>query len=203
MIRKHIMAIVLISSLALCGLWEWSPLKDASDRIAAIPEHGATFSSRSIPLTELEVESLQGATAIKRLYAQQKQLVWFLCVDGSKNRNAVHDPSYCLLAGGWSIETKDEIAIPGGVAQRISFRRADETTQMLYWFYDGESCYHSLPHYWFDTTLRRITLGQSGDEPVLFILRPHQSAGARPPDWNLFVQTLFPEWDVCVENRKH
>jgi hypothetical protein len=200
-IRKHIMAIVLILSLALCGLWEWAPLADASGRFAAIPEHGATFSSRSISLTDTEVESLQGAAAIKRLYADQKQLVWFMCVDGSKNRNAVHDPSYCLLAGGCSIETKEEVAIPGGVAQRITFRRAAETTQMLYWFYDGESCYHSLPRYWFATTLRRISLGQSGDEPVLFILRPHQSAGDRPPDWNHFIQTLFPEWDLSVENR--
>ena len=192
MIRKPLPLIALVSSITLCALWESTSIQDASPVVAAIPEQGATFSSRPVPLTKADVGNLRGATAVKRLYAQHDQLIWFSCINGSRNRNAVHDPAYCLLAGGWSIEAREEIAIPAGVARLLTFRRADESTQLLYWFSDGRSCYHSMTRYWAHTTLRRITLGHSGPEPVLILLRPHDSMDNRTVNWNRLVTSLCP-----------
>lgn len=44
--------------------------------------------------------------------------------------------------------------------------------ELLYWFSTDKSSDHSLPRYWFETTLRRITLGQCGCEPILVLFHP-------------------------------
>jgi len=44
--------------------------------------------------------------------------------------------------------------------------------EVMFWITDGRSRHGSAMWAWWQSTLRRMTFGTSGDEPVLFILQP-------------------------------
>ena len=63
-----------------------------------------------------------------------------------------------------------------------------KTAEAMYWMSDGKHRYTSAPTYWWKSTLRRLTLGASGDESVLVILQP---LAGKTVDWN-FLLDQFP-----------
>ena len=66
--------------------------------------------------------------------------------------------------------------------------------ELLYWFSTDKSSCHSLPRYWFETALRRITLGKSGCEPILVLFRPHNQSDQF--DWHRFIEVFLPRLNI-------
>ena len=77
----------------------------------------------------------------------------------------------------------------GGRATRQVFRRGNESRDLVFWFSDGKSRYGSLVRHGWESALRRITFGRSGDAPVSISL---QASGDPSPDWDVVLQALPP-----------
>jgi len=171
----------MIIAVALGLLWQFFPLADASARLAALPERGIMMHSQEIPVTAAEDAIFAGATVLKRLVKVRSQAVVLTVIDGTHNRHAVHDPAFCFRGAGWEVEDELPFAVEWGEARRVALSRRGETAEALYWFSDGERAFGSPLGYWWRTTLRRVSLGASGQEPILIVLTPIDD---RPVDWD-------------------
>jgi hypothetical protein len=179
----------LVVAIVLGSLWQFFPLKDAQERLRAIPLKGAQFSGENVPLSAFEKDFFKKINIMKRVYKVGNQNAFIYGLDGTHNRHLVHDPSYCFRGSGFEIINQESFPVPGGEANLVMLSNGKETKQALYWFSDGASNFMSPMQYWLHTTLRRLTLGGSGDEPVLFMVQP---IGAENLDWKALVQD-FPE----------
>jgi hypothetical protein len=167
-----------------CGaLWAMYPLPDAARRLQSVPRSGAGFSSTDITLTPTELQALGRVNLIHRQYQVENQSFYTTIIDGTKDRHAVHDPRYCFQGAGWNVLAERKLDLPGGEANWVRATQGDREVQALFWFSDGKTRYTSVLRYWWQTTLRRMTLGRSGAEPVLVVL---QSFGREQPDWPAF-----------------
>ncbi|WOO42025.1 exosortase-associated EpsI family protein [Rubellicoccus peritrichatus] len=163
---------LLVFAVLLTIIWEVVPLPDASRRLAAIPEHGPGFASRELPLSDLERDSLGKATALKRLVISDPGVPIILSIiDGTHNRHAVHDPVYCFVGEGWNIVEEKDIEIPSGHARYLLLERNGENCEAVYWFDDNDRRFTDPTDYWMQATLRRLSFGQSGEEPILVLMR--------------------------------
>ena len=54
----------------------------------------------------------------------------------------------------------------------VQLKKNDRTAEAMFWFSDGTERHSSALRYWLQTTLRRLSLGRSGEEPLLVILQP-------------------------------
>lgn len=177
------LGVVVVLSL----LWEFLPLRDASARLDALPKQGSFFISREVPFTEVETGIYEKARAIKRLYQVKGQVVLAVVIDGSRNRHAVHDPTFCFRGAGWTIEGSRNVEIPGGTACLLSLAKGNQKAEAMYWWSDGRTRHATSTRYFWQTTLRRLTFGNSGEEPVLVILQP---GTATPLNWNSVLQQM-------------
>jgi hypothetical protein len=107
-------------------------------------------------------------------------------VDGTRNRRAVHDPGFCFRGAGWKIESEQPFALPHGEGRLVRLSRASETAEAVYWYSDGLSAHADPRRYWLEATLRRLSLGRSGPEPVLVMLVP---AGPSPAGWQEWMRS--------------
>lgn len=148
------------------------PLPDASKRIASIPLDGSTFSGKNIPLTENEERFFGSANAIRRIYKISGDYYYITIVDGTLHRNALHDPYFNFKEHGWTIAGTKEITIPRGVATLVTLERGDTRGEGLFWYSDEEKHEATPLRYWFETVIRRITLGKFGKEPILVVVEP-------------------------------
>ena len=187
-ISKKLTITLLFLSLTLGLIWEFFPLSTAENRLKNIPLDGISFSGMELSLTKNEKLSLSNATATKRLYTFSGQRFTLSLTDGSKNRNAVHDPTYCYIGAGWKVQDDFILKLENGEARKLKFTRDIETTELVYWFSDGEKSYHSLFNYWSYTTLRRLTLGKSGEEPILVLIKPLD----KNLNWDLVIKKFIP-----------
>ena len=162
------------------GLWQMYPLPDAARRLEDLPRRGVLFASEDLPVSETEAKIYAGATVLKRLAQVRGQRVVLTIIDGTGNRHAVHDPLFCFRGAGWDVEGESAMAVEWGEARRVQLARRGERADAVYWFTDGDRAFGSPMEYWGRTTLRRITLGASGDEPVLVVITPATDAGV---DW--------------------
>ncbi|MBX3748947.1 MAG: exosortase-associated EpsI family protein [Opitutaceae bacterium] len=176
-------------ALGLAGLWQFFPLADASARLDRLPEKGLFFDSRPMPLSAAEREIFGAARVEKRLLRVRGRAYALTVVDGTRNRHAIHDPAYCFRGAGWEIRAGADIGLPHGETRAVSLRQGAREAEALYWFSDGRQAFASATRYWLLTTLRRLTLGRSGAEPVLVILIP---VDERAPDWNTVI-AVCPE----------
>jgi hypothetical protein len=181
--------VAICVALALAGLWQFFPLADASERLDRLPEKGLFFDSRPMPLTAAEQDIFGAARVLKRLVRVRGRAFTLTVIDGTRNRHAIHDPAYCFRGAGWKIMSGTDIALPQGETRAVTLRQGAREAEALYWFSDGRQAFASAPRYWFLTTLRRLTLGRSGGEPVLVILIP---VDERAPDWNAII-AVWPE----------
>ena len=182
----------VIAGAVICGtLWAFYPLPSAASRLAAVPSSGATFASRDVALTPSELQVLGRVNLLHRQYQLGPRQFYATVIDGTKDRHAVHDPRYCFQGAGWNVLSERKLMLPGGEANWVRAINGDREVQALFWFSDGSARYTSMLRYWWQTTLRRMTLGRSGAEPVLVVL---QSFGTGQPDWSRFgpevVETL-------------
>jgi hypothetical protein len=183
---------LLLLVLALGAAWDRYPLADAAGRLALLPKSGPGFASVSVSLTPQEIDTFGDTNVEKRLYESTSGRLLITAVDGSRDRHAVHDPMYCFRGSGWEPELQETVAVPGGEARWVRLQKHGQEIQALYWFSDGRRRHGSAPHYWWQTTLRRLTLGASGPEPVLVVV---QSLGRESPGW----RTLFDRFPALQE----
>ncbi len=176
-------AAVLAAVLAL--VWKSAPLDDAQERIKVIGA-GGPQKLTNLELAPWEVEFFGDAKAARWLATGSSAAVIVTVVDGSGNRRAVHDPGYCFRGAGWTVERETPLLLPHGKAVRVDLRRDTETLEAVYWFSDGRQAYTSPTRYWWESTLRRLTLGASGPESVLVLLVP---ARDNHTDWGGWLAT--------------
>ena len=163
---------MIILSAVLVGVWEFVPLKDASDRMNSVPLNGIGFQSIDYDPAPIELSVFSGCNLLKRYISIRGGQFFMTAVDGTGNRNAVHDPTLCFTGDGWTVNTRDPIAIPGGTGEVVRMSKGEEEKEVLVIFSDGTTRFHSLISYWMRTTLRRLTLGYSGEEPIRIIVQP-------------------------------
>ncbi|MES2706235.1 MAG: exosortase-associated EpsI family protein [Verrucomicrobiota bacterium] len=185
-IKPRLVWAALATALVLGALWQFVPLPDASARLQSLPENPPGVQTRPEPLAPGEVEIFSRTNVIKRLALVEGQTVMLTVIDGTRNRHAIHDPRFCFQGAGWKIVAQDPIPLNKGEASRVKLEKDGETTEAVFWFTDGVRQFSSPATYWTKTTLRRLTFGRSGGEPVLVILAA--SAGA-PMDWPKLLQT--------------
>jgi hypothetical protein len=175
------------------GLWQFFPLKDASDRLDSLPLAGIGFNSHEFEVTEVEREVFKDNRLLKRLVSMSGQQFFLSIIDGSKYRNAVHDPTICFLGEGFTVDRRETIRVPGGYGELIHLVKREEKKEVFLCFSDGKNRYANLIRYWAATTLRRLTFGLSGDEPVRIIIQP---VDGRSLKWRRLLLEYSPLWEV-------
>ena len=151
-------------------MWPFLPYK-TQQRLSHLPQKGFGFVSRDIPLSSQEQGSFGKAKVLKRLYRVANQSFVLLAIDGTKDRHAVHDPHYCIVGAGWRIMTTRQMNNDMGTMSWVKLQRGTQVKEVVYWFTAQSSIYTSPMRYWYETTLRRISLGYLYQEPVLVILQ--------------------------------
>lgn len=191
--QKKTASIILWTGLFLAVLlgliWQFFPLPDAQKRLNQLPMAGTNFSAIDVPLTPFEKDFFKNINILKRIYRIDQQVVFIYALDGTHNRHLVHDPSYCFRGSGWEIKTQSPFQIPGGSANLVKLEKDGNFRDTLYWFSDGKHNFKSPLRYWWDTTLRRLTFGKSGEEPLLIVVQPVETETL---DWNKFIKD-FPQ----------
>ena len=171
--QNRILGFALIIAVLASIIWDQVELKDASNRIEkylAIPL-SAGIKVQSMKPTPAEKSILGSALMIKNVYEINQQQFLVMVIDGTKNRQAVHDPSHCFHSGGWTIDVEKEYSLPKGKAAALEIHQRENKTEVMFWYSDGVRHHASPMSYWFQSTFRRLTLGLSGDEQVLVLLQ--------------------------------
>jgi hypothetical protein len=164
-----------------CGLvWGLTSLPDARERLAAVPLNGTGFSGQDVGLTEMEQNALARANVLHRHYTFGGRSFYVTAIDGTRDRHIVHDPRYCFQGAGWRVLAEREVSLPGGSGTWLRAREGENEAQAVFWFFDGRTRYSSPLKYWWQTTLRRLTVGRSGPEPVMVMM---QSVEIAEEDW--------------------
>ncbi|MBT63178.1 exosortase-associated EpsI family protein [Coraliomargarita sp. SDUM461003] len=178
--------IVLLSALLLlilaAGYMRTLELEDASKRIALFPQTGPGFTARSVALTDFESDMLGEASGYKWIYTWKGLRYAITILDGTHNRQAVHDPRYCFRGAGWQIETDEVISLAGGSARKLSLKKPaaknmlqdsrEVRSEALFFYSNGELVFDAPLEYWLRATLRRWLRTYGGDEPVLIMIQP-------------------------------
>jgi len=186
---------LLWSGLALAVImgmvWQFFPLKDAEKRLQSLPRHGPAFAGRAVPMTDWEKDFFADVNVMKRVYRVGDQDLFITALDGTKNRHLVHDPLYCFRGSGWQVVSQRTVKFPGsGTAALLELEKEGERQQAMYWFSNGKTQFDAPIKYWWEATLRRLTLGASGEEPVLIVVQP--ASGAKKLNWKQLVR-YFPQ----------
>ena len=187
--RRRLLWALLAVAVVVGAVWEFFPLRDARARLNDIPTYGLEFTGRDIPLDKNEAGSFGKVSVLKRLYQFRRYRFVLLVIDGARNRHAVHDPVYCFRGAGWQTVMQESLPVSGGEVRRLRLRRKGRETDAVCWFSDGATRYSSALRYWWQTTVRRLSLGRSGEEPVLVILQPY---GEAEIDWREILREFEP-----------
>jgi len=159
-------------AIVLGGLWQFYPVAStARNRLADIPLRGTGFQGLDVPLTDTERVVLGRVDLVNRRYQFGDRLLFVSAVDGTDDRHAVHDPRYCFQGAGWRLLSERPMPLPGGEGTRLELARGADRFETLYWFAEGSTRYSSFLRYWWRTTLRRLTLGKFGAEPLLVVVQ--------------------------------
>jgi len=162
----------LLSAVVLALAWDLVPLPDAQNRVARLPCAGLGFTSREVPLNETEKSIFGAAQVVKRIYRAGRENFMIVIIDGSRNRHAVHDPTYCFRGAGWQLAGERRLELPDGAGKILSLRKNNETREAVFWFSDGRERHAQVARCWWQTALRRLTFGASGPAPVLVLAQP-------------------------------
>ena len=184
---RRVLWLGVILAIMFGAFWDAYPLPDAIARLNQIPRRGPQFEGSDIALGKKERVVLGKVALIHRLYVWKGGEFYLTMIDGTRDRHAVHDPRYCFEGVGWHIQEERQLLLPEGEATWFKMTRGEDKAEAVFWFSDGESRYSSLPRYWWKRTLRRLTLGRHGIEPLMIVL---QSYGADQPDWPSLAKEL-------------
>lgn len=187
--KKMAVWVALAIAIVLGLLWQFFPIPDAQARMNQLPLLGNKYLGRNVPLSDFEKEFFANVGLLKRLYQVDNQHLFITALDGTRNRHKVHDPFYCFRGGGWELDSEERVKLPHGDAMFLNLKKGDQTQQAMYWFTDGTHQYASPFRYWVEATLRRLTFGLSGNEPILIVVQP---VASKTLDWQAMFQE-FPE----------
>lgn len=169
-------------------IWQFYPLADAQNRLNELPLRGRGFKGNDVPLSPFEKEFFLNVNMLKRMYWINDERYFLYAIDGTHNRHAVHDPTYCFRGGGWEIIKTTPYKIPGGTAKIYELENGKERKTAILWFSDGKHHFDSPIRYWLTASLRRLSLGFSSEEPILIVIQPQ---GHTEINWKIFFRT-FP-----------
>jgi hypothetical protein len=192
--KRPILWCALLLTAIVTLVWPLFPVPSAATRLASIPSSSPDFQSSPLELSAADRAFLGEAEAVQSLIAMRGggRLV-LTVIDGTRNRHAVHDPSYCFSGGGWQIRAKRAVKVPSGEATWVCLAKDTKRTEALWFFDDGQHQFNSPFAYWLKTSTRRATLGRSGAEPVLVTLR---SLPDEAVNWDRVRQILLPSLGV-------
>lgn len=180
---------LLIIFIPLGLIWQFYPLQDSSLRMNSLPLKGEGFFGMNLPLTEFEQKALPNVGIVKRLYKISGTSYFLSLLDGTRNRHAVHDPEYCFRGDGWTVLSKKPFQLPHGEGSLFLITKMGIEREALVWFTADGKQFSSPLHYWIITSLRRLTFGWSGEEPLLIIVQP---VDVLKPDWEQFIKNFKP-----------
>ncbi|HUR60233.1 MAG TPA: exosortase-associated EpsI family protein [Opitutaceae bacterium] len=186
--RRFLLGTAIAVAAAWGAAWAAFPLASAKDRLQAVAARGPDFTSRDLGLNAAELTILGRVDLVHRVYALMNYEIYATIIDGTKDRHAVHDPRYCFQGAGWRILEERPLPIALGHANLIRAAQGTRRVDLLFWFSDGRTAHTSMTRYWWQTTLRRLTFGRSGPEPVLIVLQSH---GAQQPEWPTFAAQVI------------
>lgn len=185
---NRLLWILLIILIPLGLVWQFYPLPDSSIRMNQLPLKGEGFFGMNLPLTEFERKALPNVGIVKRLYKVGGTSYFVSLLDGTRNRHAVHDPEYCFRGDGWIVLNKTPFKLPHGEGSLFLITKMGIEREALVWFSANNIQFPSPMQYWIKTSLRRLTLGRWGEEPLLIIVQP---VDVLKPNWDQFIK-LFP-----------
>lgn len=162
----------LAIAIAFGLIWQFYPLPDAKTRLEALPLAGKGYTGMDVPVTDFEENFFKNVNLIKRIYRVGHENYFVTVLDGTHNRHVVHDPYYCFTGSGWDIQSKQKIPLKDGEAEQLIISKNNREKSAIFWFTDGTSDYCSPWKYWWKATLRRLTLGRSGQESLLIMIQP-------------------------------
>jgi hypothetical protein len=162
--------ILIAVAVLLIAVWEWLPQPPPDPRLDRLAASGPGFSSRQVPLSDVEKSVFREARVLKRLYQVGQERVLVQVIDPNGNRHAVHDPRYCFRGAGWEVTQEKVLLLAGGHATQLTLRRRDETVEAVYWFTNGAKRHGSPLRFWWDATCRR--LGRTPQADLMVILQP-------------------------------
>jgi hypothetical protein len=196
--RKIVTTAIIVGCLIMVA-WPQFPLKDASDRLERIGKAHGGYTAHELPIRDSDITTLGSAQAVSYFIETGKKSGYFLtAIDGTKNRHAVHDPSYCMSGAGWKVDEQKELSLPRGSGILLTVHREKEQTQVLCFYDDGEQQFSSPFDYWAKTSLRRLSLGMSGEEPIFVMCKPAPNQGV---DWNQVRRSLITVLDSGAVSR--
>jgi len=180
---------LLVLAVVLGVVWQFYPLPDADRRMEKLPLNGEGFQGVMVPLTPMEKDYFTNVGVLKRIYSAGGQDFFIYALDGTHNRNAVHDPTYCFRGGGWEILDQESYPIKNGVANLYTIQKGDQKRHALLWFSDGNNHWASPIRYFLAATYRRLTLGQFSNEPIMIVIQP---IGQKELNWEKIFKD-FPQ----------
>lgn len=186
----YFLGFILGIAIVLGALWQLFPLTDADIRIRQLPLLGPNISGQDIPLSSEEEELFKRVNIVKRVYKVGKDSYFIYILDGTNNRHAVHDPTYCFTGSGFQVVSDSPITLSKGSGSLYVLKKGTAEKQALIWFSDGKEQFASPLLYWWKATLRRLTMGYSGEEPVLIVVQPLNTESHF--DWQKLLND-FPE----------
>lgn len=192
-VKKRSIILWVFLALAVCLglLWQYAPLKDAKERLKAFPLSGPSFAGQDLPLGGWEVDFFKNVNVMKRVYRVGDQTLFITALDGTRNRHVVHDPLYCFRGSGYEVISQTSMPLPSGKGSVGVVRLAKDGKEQdaMYWFSNGRDTYDKPLRYWWQATIRRLTLGLSGEEPILIVVQPLDNSPLDPKE----VVHFFPQ----------
>lgn len=185
---KTLWTLLIIAALLGC-IWSFFPLSNGEAQMQTLPLTGPHFYGKDLPLSEFEKTQLPNVGILKRLYRVDTQNFLVTVLDGTHNRHAVHDPRYCFRGEGWAIVNEKPFTLPYGEGNLFTLKRGIIEREALAWFTQGNFQFASPLQFWLLTSLRRLTLGFSGPEPLLVLVQPMDE---EKPDWQTLMDKFKP-----------
>ncbi len=190
---QKILWVLLVVAVIFGTVWQFYPLHDAQARMLNLPLIGNDFKGKNVPLNDFEKDFFKKINVVKRVYFIDQTWFSVILLDGTHDRHLVHDPAFCFRGSGFTILNQKYFPLKNGQANVATLLKGSERIEALYWYSDGKNEYTSPWKYWWQTTLRRVTLGRSGPEPVLIILQP---LGISKPNWENVIKDFQPILEV-------
>jgi len=186
--KHHAMWIAIFSVFIGVLVLRVLALPPQIERLDSLPLKGATFDGEPLQLTRQESQYLGNAEAIKRLYTLGNDSFVVAVIDGTRNRDAVHNPDICYQGEGYTIIKESSLPIPGGEAKVLVMKKEGEVRELAYWYTTGTSRHSSPFKQHVQSTLRRLSLIGHRNEPFLVIIE----SASPGTDWNATL-AAFPE----------
>jgi hypothetical protein len=170
------MALAMGIALDACG-----PAGEGS-RIRCIPARGPGYCSFDIPMERGAPAPYRRAFVLRRCYRMGTSRFMLIVVDGSGGLQPIVDLLRPLAGNGWPIQNGRQARIRGGSCTILRTGKGSPGRETAYWFSDGSTRHGSFLRYLLQYSLRRLSLGRFGREPLLVMIRPADGYPGNPEE---------------------